>query len=101
MNNSFTNYLHAYIAILAISILPNLLLYFIPLHLLTDNKKDNSLNYQSMILNFASAGLIGDVFIHTLPHLLINNHHQHNHQHNKLDNHDYSNDLSKKHIILL
>jgi zinc transporter 7 len=81
---------NAYVAILFISTLPNALLLLIPTHLLVGDDGVRSsvlstagINYQSLMLSFSAAGLMGDVFIHTLPHLLSshNNHGSHVHHH--------------------
>lgn len=78
---------NAYIAILFISTLPNALLLLIPTHLLVVDEDARSsivlstagINYQSLMLSFSAAGLMGDVFIHTLPHLLSSESHSHHH----------------------
>lgn len=73
---------NAYVAILFISTLPNALLLLIPTHLLVADEGVRSsvlstagINYQSLMLSFSAAGLMGDVFIHTLPHLLSSHDH--------------------------
>lgn len=77
------NWYDAYIAIGLISLLPNLLLVFIPAKWLT-TKTHNGLNFQNMFLCFAAAGLLGDVFLHTLPHLLGSHTHDHGNSHNDI-----------------
>lgn len=67
----------AYIAVLLVSALPNLMLFLIPSNLLLANGKKGSLNFQNMMLSFAAAGLLGDVFLHTLPHLIAPHSHSH------------------------
>jgi solute carrier family 39 (zinc transporter), member 7 len=71
----------AYIAITAISVLPNLLLILIPSKFLQNKGNGSSLNVQNLMISFASAGLIGDVFLHTLPHLLAPHSHSHGTDH--------------------
>ena len=68
---------NAFTATAAISLLPNLLLIGIPSSLLS--KKFNKwLNIKHILLCFAAGGLLGDIFLHTLPHLLVP------HDHNKV-----------------
>ncbi|KAI8339371.1 Zinc/iron permease [Chlamydoabsidia padenii] len=61
-----------------ISIFPNLLLYFVP-----PNINTGSLN---TLVSFAVGGLLGDVFLHLLPHAFLGEHgggeeHSHGHHH--------------------
>jgi hypothetical protein len=60
---------NAFAATLLISLLPNLLLFVIPSSLLSSERKSR-INYQNLLLMFSSGGLLGDVFLHILPHLL-------------------------------
>ncbi|KAH8552992.1 Zinc/iron permease [Umbelopsis sp. PMI_123] len=53
-----------------ISIFPNLLLYFVPPDIDT-----SSLN---TLVSFAVGGLLGDVFLHLLPHAFLGEHHEEN-----------------------
>ena len=69
----------AYVAVLLVSALPNMLLFLIPTQLLTGKGNKNSINYQNLMLSFAAAGLLGDVFLHTLPHLIAPHSHDHDH----------------------
>lgn len=86
----------AYIAILLVSALPNLLLFLIPSNILISNGKKGALNFQNMMLSFAAAGLLGDVFLHTLPHLIAPHSHSHGEHggtthvgHNTVDHHNH------------
>ncbi|CAO3591732.1 unnamed protein product [Absidia cylindrospora] len=54
-----------------ISIFPNLLLYFVPPDIDTA-----SLN---TLVSFAVGGLLGDVFLHLLPHAFLGEHNDHDH----------------------
>lgn len=69
---------------LVISVIPNLILYFIP-HSWIDGS--GKLNMTKTMLSFASGGLLGDVFLHTLPHLLMGEHHHHDHEEDQHDHH--------------
>ncbi|CEP19080.1 hypothetical protein [Parasitella parasitica] len=60
-----------------ISIIPNLLLYFVP-----PDIKPTTL---STLVNFAVGSLLGDVFLHLLPHAFNNHEHHHDRSH---DHHD-------------
>ena len=75
-----SHWYNAYIAIGLVSLLPNALLIIIPYDWL-NGKSRTGLDIQSMMLCFAAAGLLGDVFLHTLPHLLTE-HEGHDHVHN-------------------
>lgn len=89
----------AFVATFFISLLPNVLLIAIPSRFLLKNGK--SFNVQHVLLCFAAGGLLGDVFLHTIPHLLdeegghhhdghghdSNHHHQKHHGH--YDHHDH------------
>jgi zinc transporter 7 len=95
---------NAYIATIIISVLPNLLLLFIPFAILKE-KTYRGLNVKHILMCFAAAGLLGDVFLHTIPHLISEHHHHgaealidaagiavadilaHSHDHGHLDSH--------------
>ncbi|XP_053214696.1 protein catecholamines up-like isoform X2 [Panonychus citri] len=83
-----------------ISLVPFVILWFIPL--------DNSAEYQpflKILLSFASGGLLGDAFLHLIPHALIaqqakesvdhheHSHHGHGHSHGG-DGEHHSHDMS-------
>lgn len=61
----------AYIACGIVSILPNLVLFFIPKTFLVNPEKlgPHAINYQNIFLAFACGGLLGDVFLHILSHI--------------------------------
>lgn len=63
-----------------ISLVPNLLLYLVPTSMLTRKPRRGELVLSSLFLCFACGGLLGDVFIHILPHLLS--------EHGEHDSHD-------------
>jgi zinc transporter ZupT len=61
----------ALLATALISIIPNIMLFCIPTKLLfLTNKSKNSFNFHNIFIAFAAGGLLGDVFIHIIPHLL-------------------------------
>jgi solute carrier family 39 (zinc transporter), member 7 len=67
----------ALLSTLFISTLPNILLYLIPSKWLKRGKND-TLNIQHVLLCFAAGGLLGDVLLHSIPHLLSpHQHHEH------------------------
>lgn len=86
----------AFLATAVISTIPNLLLVFLPEKIFlqddqgvrkNDGKKKTKLNIGKMLVMFSVAGLLGDVFLHALPHIL--NDHAHHHEvdaHPKLAN---------------
>lgn len=72
----------------AISVIPNLLLYLIPVSFLSQSTF-NGLNVRKTMLSFACGGLLGDVFFHTLPHLVGLHHHNDNYHHEQNDHHHH------------
>lgn len=61
----------AFAATFFISVVPNIFLYLVPSKWLLQSKNTgNSLDVSSLFLSFACGGLLGDVFIHIIPHLL-------------------------------
>lgn len=76
---------------LIISIAPFLILFFVPLN----NRRDHE-SLLKILLSFASGGLLGDAFLHLIPHALSphtpgmphthENNHGHNHGHSHSDN---------------
>lgn len=65
----------------AISVLPFLVLFFIPI-----NNNDEHQQFLKVLLSFASGGLLGDAFLHLIPHSLAphdhhGDHHDHGHDH--------------------
>lgn len=85
-------WLHAIGSTLLISAAPFLILYLIPL----DNTKEMQPRLK-ILLAFGSGGLLGDAFLHLIPHAISphshggDDHHGHNHEH---ETHDHSHDMS-------
>ena len=79
---------HALGATALISALPNLLLIFAPQSLKVGG---------GAMLAFAAGGMLGDVFLHSVPHLLEEEHHHHDHDHDNdhghRHGHDHGNEL--------
>ena len=75
--NGLTTWQRAFCATGIISLVPNVILFGIPSSILTSKTKKGAINYQHIMLCFAAGGLLGDVLLHTIPHLLI--HHDHHH----------------------
>ncbi|XP_054157941.1 protein catecholamines up-like [Oppia nitens] len=80
---------------LLISLAPYVILFLIPL--------DNSPEYDSwlkVLLSFASGGLLGDAFLHLIPHAMPAGHshgsadHSHSHSDHHLDGESHSHDMS-------
>ncbi len=93
----------AFVATATVSILPNILLVVIPSKWFENSpgKKKAWFNVANLLLCFAVAGLLGDVFLHIIPHLLgAHSHshggedhghsHGHGHAHNDHDDHGHS-----------
>ncbi|XP_068248410.1 protein catecholamines up-like [Palaemon carinicauda] len=82
----------AIVATLGISIAPYLILFVIPV--------TNSVEHQpylKILLAFASGGLLGDAFLHLIPHALmaqeaLKNGGSHSHSHSHAHSHDHSHD---------
>lgn len=75
---------------LLISIAPYLILFFVPL----DNSKEHE-PFLKVLLSFASGGLLGDAFLHLIPHALSphshgDDSHAHSHSHSHLPSHSHS-----------
>lgn len=65
-----------------ISVIPNVLLFFIPDWVVENDGKAKGIKITKSMLSFASGGLLGDVFLHSIPDLLIGEgHHGHHHDH--------------------
>jgi len=76
---------HALGATALISALPNLLLIFAP--------QSAGLKMGSgAMLAFAAGGMLGDVFLHSVPHLLEEEHHDHDHDHDHGHGHVHGNE---------
>jgi len=77
---------HAFLATAIISIFPTLVLPFIPL---TKGGKDGAITInmglQKVLLSFAAGGLLGEVFLHCIPHLLEQSHDHDDHHHHQAD----------------
>lgn len=76
-----------------ISIVPFFILFFIPI--------DGTIEKQPLLkvlLSFASGGLLGDAFLHLIPHALVSSTeeggHSHSHSHNDNDEHHEPHDLT-------
>ena len=85
-------------ATLLISAAPFLILFFIPL----DKDREGQEALLKVLLSFASGGLLGDAFLHLIPHAVSPHHHHgdggetHHHDHEKHD-HDDRNDHDHHH----
>lgn len=72
----------------AISVLPFFVLFFIPI-----NNKDEHKSCLKVLLSFASGGLLGDAFLHLIPHSLsTHHHHDHGDHHHSNDDHHHDQD---------
>ncbi|KAJ8969863.1 hypothetical protein NQ314_001547 [Rhamnusium bicolor] len=82
-------WLHAMGSTLLISAAPFFILFFVPL----DNT-DNEQPLLKILLAFASGGLLGDAFLHLIPHatMAIDDHHSHAHGHG--EHHEHVHDMS-------
>lgn len=81
---------------LAISAAPYLILFLLPL--------DNAQKHQPLLkilLSFASGGLLGDAFLHLIPHALLPHKHNHEHEHEHNHEHGHGHDMSVGLCVLL
>lgn len=85
-------WLYALSSTLAISVAPFLILFFVPL----DNSAEKR-PFLKVLLAFASGGLLGDAFLHLIPHALMaqqdddhghSHSHSHSHSHGSEDHHE-------------
>uniref|UniRef100_UPI0037E85F24 zinc transporter Slc39a7 n=1 Tax=Semicossyphus pulcher TaxID=241346 RepID=UPI0037E85F24 len=73
-------------ATLLISAAPFLILFVIPVQ----SNSDKHQNLLKVLLSFASGGLLGDAFLHLIPHALEpHSHHTEDHGHAKEESHDH------------
>ncbi|OTF77617.1 zinc transporter SLC39A7-like protein [Euroglyphus maynei] len=73
----------AYASTVLISVAPFMVLFLFPM--------DNTGRYRNRLrlsLSFASGGLLGDAFLHLIPHSMSGHHDHHDHSHN--DHHDHT-----------
>jgi len=79
----------AMMATLLISAAPVLILLIIPVHNAAQNK-----GLLNILLAFAMGGLLGDVFLHLLPHSFASTGHEHHHEH-----HEHHHDHEHEHHV--
>ena len=87
--------LKAFGATAFISTVPNLLLVLVPVEALLRKPKLGGITYGNIMLAFAAGGILGDVFIHSLPHLLEKHEHghlEHGHDEHGHDEHGHDHD---------
>lgn len=85
-------WLHAMGSTLLISAAPFLILFLVPLN---DTEKQQPL--LKVLLAFAAGGLLGDAFLHLIPHATgnhVHEHHSHTHKSHENDEHVHVHDLS-------
>lgn len=88
-----------------VSIVPNLLLIPLPISWVAQSSTStpNSskiLRMMPLLLCFAAGGLLGDVFLHILPHLMLphdHNHSSHEHDHEHDHEHEHEHDHEQQH----
>lgn len=88
---SKNRHLMAYGSTLLISIAPYLILFFFRL-----NNTEKHQNFLRLALSFASGGLLGDAFLHLIPHAMIDHDHGHDHHHHE-NHHEHENHLHEDH----
>ncbi len=68
-----------------ISLIPNVLLYLIPINIINDTVF--GINFRHIMLSFASSAMLSDVLLHMIPHLLMPHDHHHHDNHSSEDHH--------------
>lgn len=81
----------ALVSTFVISVVPNVLLYLLPMKYITAPVR--GVLVRNVMMCFAAGGLLGDVFLHTLPHLLL----EHSHDHGGHGGHDHGHDHHHDH----
>ena len=96
-NGKWTKWLHAIGATLLISAAPFFILFFIPLQSNTADQQP----LLKVLLAFASGGLLGDAFLHLIPHAISphshhgDHEHSHSHSHGSHESgHDHSSEMA-------
>lgn len=77
----------AMLSTVLISLAPFLILFVVPLDSATGNE-----NFLKVLLSFASGGLLGDAFLHLIPHA-IGASKEHSHSHNHVTSHEHSHSI--------
>ena len=72
---------------LLISAAPFVILFFIPI----ENASEHT-TLLKVLLSFASGGLLGDAFLHLIPHAISSHGHKHDHHHDEHDEHHHHRD---------
>jgi len=88
----------ALLSTVGISLAPVVILFFIPV---TNSPQHQS--YLKILLSFASGGLLGDAFLHLIPHAMLayGDKNQHGHSHSHSHEHNHSADIQVGLNILL
>ncbi|XP_026876213.1 zinc transporter Slc39a7 [Electrophorus electricus] len=98
-HNTMELWMQAVGATLLISAAPFLILFLIPVQSNTDQHQ----NLLKVLLSFASGGLLGDAFLHLIPHALEPHSHQgnegHGHSHDSEESHGHSHGVAHSHMM--
>lgn len=82
---------------LFITIVPIMLIYLLNVMMSDKNRQA----FVNVMLSFGLGGLLGDVFFHTLPHVMAGKEHSHSHDHghgqNPVQTHDHGHDHGHSH----
>lgn len=79
----------ALLSTVLISLAPFLILFVVPLDTATGNE-----NFLKVLLSFASGGLLGDAFLHLIPHAIgASKEHSHSHSHSHSPSHEHSHSI--------
>uniref|UniRef100_A0A8D8UF94 Zinc transporter SLC39A7 n=1 Tax=Cacopsylla melanoneura TaxID=428564 RepID=A0A8D8UF94_9HEMI len=81
-------WVEALLSTVLISIAPFLILFVVPLDKATGNE-----NFLKVLLSFASGGLLGDAFLHLIPHAIGASSKEHSHSHSHTTSHEHSHSI--------
>jgi zinc transporter 7 len=97
VKDTFTLWMQAIGSTLLISVAPFFILFLVPL----DNTKEKE-PLLKILLSFASGSLLGDAFLHLIPHSLIaHSEHSHSHSHTHAHSHSHGEDGSHGHDMVV
>ncbi|KAL1458138.1 hypothetical protein WDU94_008309 [Cyamophila willieti] len=78
----------ALLSTVLISLAPFLILFVVPLDKATGNE-----NFLKVLLSFGSGGLLGDAFLHLIPHAIGASSKEHSHSHSHSTSHEHSHSI--------
>lgn len=96
VRDTYTLWVHAIGSTVLISAAPFLILFLVPL----DNTKEKE-PLLKILLSFASGSLLGDAFLHLIPHALMAHSHEGEHTHSHSHSHSHGGEHSHGHDMVV